>query len=75
MAKNNPLLSICIPTFNRAAYLSETIQSILSQTYTHFELIIINDGCTDNTEDVVKGYKDKRIQYLKNKKTWVTLRL
>lgn len=68
MVKNNPLLTICIPTFNRAAYLSETIQSILSQTYTNFELIIINDGCTDNTDDVVRAYTDKRIKYLKNKK-------
>lgn len=68
MVKNNPFLSICIPTFNRASYLSETIQSILSQTYTNFELIIINDGCTDNTDDVVSGYQDKRIKYLKNKK-------
>ncbi|MBI5045165.1 MAG: glycosyltransferase [Candidatus Levybacteria bacterium] len=68
MVKNNFSLSICIPTFNRASYLSETIQSILSQTYTNFELVIINDGCTDNTDSIVESYRDKRVRYFKNKK-------
>lgn len=68
MAKNNPLISICIPTYNRSNYLPQTIRSVLDQTYKNFELIIINDGSADETEDVVKSFSDKRIRYIKNEK-------
>ncbi|MEX0617011.1 MAG: glycosyltransferase family 2 protein [Candidatus Woykebacteria bacterium] len=66
MEKNNPTFSIIIPTFNRDGMLRRSINSILHQTYPHWELIIVNDGSTDNTEEVVKSYKDKRINYLRN---------
>lgn len=60
------LVSIIVPTYNREAFIPIAIDSVLSQTYKHFELIIINDGGTDNTKAVVDAYrlKDPRIHYL-----------
>lgn len=59
------MVSIIIPTYNRADLISETLDSILAQTYTNWECIIVDDGSTDNTSKVVKNYikKDKRFQY------------
>ena len=59
------LFSVIIPTYNRESFIVKTIQSVLSQTYTNFELIIIDDGSTDNTEKVVREIEDQRIQYHK----------
>jgi len=63
----NPLVSIIIPTYNRAHLISETLNSIIAQTYTNWECIIVDDGSTDNTEKVLKDYtkKDSRFQYHK----------
>ncbi len=55
--------SIIIPTYNRAAFLPKAIESVLAQTYTDWELIIVDDGSMDNTKDVVSQYKDDRIRY------------
>lgn len=68
MVRNKPLITICIPTHNRAEYLPETIRSILNQTYKNFELFVINDASTDDTEAVVKDFKDRRMTYIKNRK-------
>jgi glycosyltransferase involved in cell wall biosynthesis len=59
------LVSIIIPTYNRAHLIAETLDSIIAQTYTNWECIIVDDGSTDNSEAVVKGYidKDTRFQY------------
>jgi glycosyltransferase involved in cell wall biosynthesis len=63
----NPLITVITPTYNRAELLPETIKSILSQTYINFEYFIIDDGSTDNTEDVVKPFLgDKRVKYYKH---------
>jgi glycosyltransferase involved in cell wall biosynthesis len=51
-----PLVSICMPAFNAAEYIDETIQSVLNQTYQNIELIICNDGSTDNTAEVLLKY-------------------
>jgi len=59
-----PLISIIIPTYNRAHLLPRAIKSVINQTYSNFELIIVNDGSTDNTPEVVKSFKDPRIIYL-----------
>ncbi|KQB44217.1 Glycosyl transferase 2 family protein [Flavobacterium daejeonense] len=62
---NNPLVSIIIPTFNRAHLIGETLDSVLAQTYENWECIIVDDGSTDNTAEVISVYiqKDSRFQY------------
>ncbi|MCL2252823.1 MAG: glycosyltransferase [Lachnospiraceae bacterium] len=66
MIKQNPLVSVIIPTYNRADVLGRSIESVLSQTYPHFELIIIDDCSTDGTKELVDSYQDERIHYIKN---------
>lgn len=61
-----PMVSVVMPVYNGSKYLKEAIDSILNQTFTNFELIIINDGSTDNSEDIIFSYQDRRIYYLKN---------
>jgi glycosyltransferase involved in cell wall biosynthesis len=58
-----PLVSVVMPVHNGALYLSDAIKSILSQTYPHFELIIINDGSSDNSEYIINAFNDSRIKY------------
>ena len=62
------LVSVLMPVFNGEKYLRESIQSVLTQTYPTFELIIVNDNSTDGTEQIIHSFKDKRIHYLKNSK-------
>jgi glycosyltransferase involved in cell wall biosynthesis len=57
-------ISVIIPAYNRADYLAEAIQSVLDQTFPDFELIIVDDGSTDNTKEVVEGFVDTRVRYL-----------
>ena len=60
---NSPFFSIIVPTFNRASFLPIAIRSVLEQTFIDWELIIIDDGSTDETGSVVSKFNDKRIQY------------
>jgi len=62
-----PTVSVILPTHNRAALLKRSIKSILNQTYKDFELIVIDDASTDDTEDVVRNFGDKRIRYIKQR--------
>ena len=57
------LVSIITPTYNCAKFIGATIESVLNQTYQNFEMIIVDDASKDNTEEVVKSFKDKRIKY------------
>ncbi len=61
------LFSIIIPTYNRAKFIKKTIHSILNQSYVHFEIIVVDDGSSDNTEDIVKEIQDSRVNYYKIK--------
>lgn len=65
---NDILVSVVMPVYNGALYLKEAIDSILSQTYTNLELIIINDGSTDNSNEIILSYNDPRIRYIVNEK-------
>jgi glycosyltransferase involved in cell wall biosynthesis len=69
-ARNNPNVSIIVPTYNRAHLIGRAIQSVLNQTYQDFELIVVDDGSADNTEEVVKEFqkKDERIIYIRQEK-------
>lgn len=62
------LVSIIMPSYNTAQYITESIQSVLNQTYANWELIIVDDCSTDNTDEVVASIHDERIRYLKNEK-------
>jgi glycosyltransferase involved in cell wall biosynthesis len=61
---SSPKVSVIIPTYNRAHLIGESIQSVLDQTFQDFELIIVDDGSSDDTETVVKGFEDPRIRYI-----------
>jgi glycosyltransferase involved in cell wall biosynthesis len=63
--KDYPVVSIIIPTYNRENIVSRAIHSILAQTYQNFEIIVVDDASTDNTESVISGFTDPRIQYVR----------
>lgn len=63
---NRKLVTVLLPVYNAEKFLREAIDSILNQTYHNIEFLIINDGSTDKSEDIILSYKDKRIRYVKN---------
>ncbi len=61
-----PTISVVMPAYNAERYIAEAIDSILAQTFTDFEFIIINDGSTDRTKEIILSYNDPRIIYIEN---------
>ena len=57
------LVSIILPTYNRAEFIQRAIDSVLAQTYSNWELIVWDDGSTDNTAEIISAYQDERIRY------------
>ena len=62
-----PTFSICIPNYNYAQYIGETIQSVLGQTYQNFEIIISDNASTDNSVEAIRSFKDNRIHLIRNR--------
>ena len=66
-----PQISIVMPVYNASLYLTDSIGSILTQTYSDFELIIVDDGSIDNSLAIIKGYKDHRIRIFENNHDYI----
>ncbi|MBA4317329.1 MAG: hypothetical protein C0412_02910 [Flavobacterium sp.] len=68
--RKRPLITVVMPVLNGEKYLADAIDSVIHQEYRHFEFIIVNDGSTDKTDEIIKKYQkiDKRIVYIKNNK-------
>ena len=67
MSIDKPAISVVMPVFNGEKYLKEAIDSVINQTFNDFEFIIVNDGSTDRSEEIILSYNDKRIKYIKQK--------
>jgi glycosyltransferase involved in cell wall biosynthesis len=65
---NTIQISVLMPVYNGERFLREAIDSVLSQSFTLFELILLNDGSTDESENIILSYKDERIVYVKNER-------
>ncbi len=63
--EEGPLVSIVIPTYNHALYLKRALDSVFCQTYERWEAIVVDNHSTDNTDEIVSGFKDSRLTYLK----------
>lgn len=66
MAHSNPEISVILPVYNASAYVEEAVQSILDQTFGNFELLLINDGSTDDSEQKCLRFNDARVVYIRN---------
>ena len=62
------MVSVIMPSWNTGKFIAESIQSVIDQTYKNWELLIVDDCSTDNTDQVFASFNDDRIRYLKNKK-------
>ncbi|MDR8393380.1 glycosyltransferase family 2 protein [Aliifodinibius sp. S!AR15-10] len=63
---SKPLVSVIIPTYNRSKLLKRAIDSVLQQTYSHLECLVVDDASTDNTNEVIAEYEDERIIYIRH---------
>lgn len=69
---STPLISVIIPIYNAKEYIAQTLLSVIKQTHANLEIICINDGSTDNSEEIVKSIIDERIQYIPKTNTGVS---
>ena len=69
----NELITIVINVYNREKYIKKCLDSIVNQTYKNLEILIVDDGSTDNTVKICKSYKDKRIRIISGKNTGISL--
>jgi glycosyltransferase involved in cell wall biosynthesis len=63
---DNPKVTVCLPTFNKARYLPAAIESVLAQEFHNYEFLIVDDASTDGTSDAVLSFRDSRIRYIRN---------
>lgn len=69
----NPEISVVIPAYNASAYIADAIKSVQEQTFTQWQLIVVDDGSTDNTSEIIKGYlSDSRIKLIKQENKGVS---
>ena len=61
---DKPLVSVIMPTWNRASIIEDAIRTVLDQTYANFELLVCDDGSTDNTHEILQAFDDERIKWL-----------
>ncbi|MBZ0156705.1 MAG: glycosyltransferase [Alphaproteobacteria bacterium] len=66
MKEVQPKVSIVLPTYNGARYLRHSVESCLAQTYSNIEVIVVDDGSTDATPEIVRSYRDKRMKYIRH---------
>ena len=67
--KTPPLVSVCIPAYNCEKYIGECLKSIIGQTYQNLEIIVVDDGSTDGTAEVIQLFYDKRLKFIKQNKS------
>lgn len=67
----SPKISVCIPMYNAALFIKDCINSVLSQSFQDFELLVVDDGSTDNSCDIVKNIKDNRVRLIQNQHDYV----
>lgn len=66
MNQQTPIVSVTMPVYNAARYIRETIESLLAQTFTSFEIVIVNDASQDESESIIHSFQDPRIRYFTN---------
>ena len=71
MSVKNPMVTVLMPVYNGSKYLADAIESILNQTFTDFEFLIIDDASKDNSVNKIKPYNDPRIRLVENEKNFV----
>lgn len=69
--ERSPLVSVCMPVYNRGNYIRDCMESVLGQSFSNFEFVIVDDGSTDETPGVIAGYDDPRIRCIRNKHDYI----